>query len=56
MTNTFIAPGKDNPEDIIADTKKGVLVLKMGGGEAHHIYGFKVKLLYNPIHLFLVSL
>lgn len=39
MTNTFIAPGKDNPEDIIGDTKKGVLVLKMGGGEVNTVTG-----------------
>ncbi len=39
MTNTFIAPGKDNPEDIIADTKKGVLVVKMGGGEVNTVTG-----------------
>ncbi len=39
MTNTYIAPGKDNPEDIIADTKKGVLVVKMGGGEVNTVTG-----------------
>lgn len=39
MTNTFIAPGKDNPEDIIADTQKGVLVVKMGGGEVNTVTG-----------------
>ncbi|WP_340695883.1 TldD/PmbA family protein, partial [Hydrogenobacter thermophilus] len=39
MTNTFIAPGKDNPEDIIKDTKKGILVIKMGGGEVNTVTG-----------------
>ncbi len=39
MRNTFIAPGKDNPEDIIKDTKKGILVLKMGGGEVNTVTG-----------------
>jgi len=39
MTNTYIAPGKDNPKDIIADTKKGVLVVKMGGGEVNTVTG-----------------
>ena len=39
MTNTFIAPGKDNPEDIIADTKKGIYVVKMGGGEVNTTTG-----------------
>jgi TldD protein len=39
MTNTFIAPGKDDPEAIIADTKKGILVVKMGGGEVNTTTG-----------------
>lgn len=39
MTNTFIAPGKDNPEDIIKDTKKGVYIVKMGGGEVNTTTG-----------------
>ncbi len=39
MTNTYIAPGRDNPEDIIGDTKRGVLVLKMGGGEVNTVTG-----------------
>jgi len=39
MTNTFIDKGKDNPEDIIKDTKNGVLVVKMGGGEVNTVTG-----------------
>lgn len=39
MTNTFIDKGRDNPEDIIKDTKKGVLVVKMGGGEVNTVTG-----------------
>jgi len=39
MTNTFIERGKENPEDIIKDTKKGVLVVKMGGGEVNTVTG-----------------
>lgn len=39
MTNTYIAPGKENPEDIILDTKKGILVVKMGGGEVNTVTG-----------------
>lgn len=39
MTNTYIAVGKDNPEDIIRDTKKGVFVVKMGGGEVNTVTG-----------------
>lgn len=32
MSNTYIAPGKDNPEDIIKDTKLGIYVTNFGGG------------------------
>ncbi len=39
MTNTFIERGKDDPEDIIRDTKKGVYVVKMGGGEVNTVTG-----------------
>ncbi len=39
MTNTFIDKGKDDPNDIIKDTKKGVLVVKMGGGEVNTVTG-----------------
>ncbi len=39
MTNTFIDRGKDNPEDILKDTKRGVYVVKMGGGEVNTVTG-----------------
>jgi len=39
MTNTYIAPGKDKAEDIIRDTKKGLLVKKMGGGQVNTTTG-----------------
>ncbi|MCX8059569.1 MAG: TldD/PmbA family protein [Aquificaceae bacterium] len=39
MTNTYIAPGRDNPQDIVADTKRGILVVKMGGGEVNTVTG-----------------
>ncbi|WP_448588651.1 TldD/PmbA family protein [Thermocrinis sp.] len=39
MTNTYIASGKDNPDDIIRDTKGGVFVVKMGGGEVNTVSG-----------------
>ncbi len=32
MGNTFIAPGKDDPKDIIADTEYGLYCTQMGGG------------------------
>jgi len=39
MTNTFIAPGADDPEQIIADTPQGLLVKKMGGGQVNTTNG-----------------
>ncbi len=39
MSNTFIKPGEDDPEEIIRSTKRGLLVLKMGGGQVNTING-----------------
>ena len=39
MTNTYIAPGKDDPEAILKDTKQGVFVKAMGGGTSQHDHG-----------------
>jgi TldD protein len=39
MTNTYIAPGKEDPEKIIKETKKGLLVRKMGGGQVNTTNG-----------------
>lgn len=39
MTNTMIAPGSDDPGAIIADTHKGLLVKKMGGGQVNTVNG-----------------
>lgn len=39
MTNTMIAPGKSSAEDIIKDTKKGLFVKKMGGGQVNTTTG-----------------
>jgi len=32
MTNLFIAPGKDEPDDILRDTRRGLYVQSLGGG------------------------
>jgi TldD protein len=39
MTNTYIAPGKDNPEAILKDTSWGVFVRAMGGGQVNTVTG-----------------
>jgi len=39
MTNTYIAPGKDDPEKILSDTKQGVFVKAMGGGQVNTVTG-----------------
>lgn len=39
MSNTFIAPGKDDPASVIADVKSGLFVVKMGGGQVNTTNG-----------------
>jgi TldD protein len=39
MTNTYIAPGKDDPAQILRDTKMGVYVKAMGGGQVNTVTG-----------------
>lgn len=39
MTNTFLAPGKSSPENIIRSTDKGLFVKKMGGGQVNTVSG-----------------
>mgnify|MGYP000521896184 CR=1 FL=1 len=39
MTNTLIAPGSTEPEEIIRATPKGLLVKKMGGGQVNTVSG-----------------
>ena len=39
MTNTFIAPGEDRNEDIIASIEYGLYAKKMGGGSVNPISG-----------------
>ncbi len=39
MTNTYIAPGNDLPEDIIKSVEKGLFVKKMGGGQVNTVTG-----------------
>ena len=39
MTNTMIAPGKNNPADILASTERGLFVRIMGGGQVNTLNG-----------------
>lgn len=39
MTNTYIAPGKDDPASILRDTSWGVYVKSMGGGQVNTVTG-----------------
>ncbi|HUU40810.1 MAG TPA: TldD/PmbA family protein, partial [Desulfatiglandales bacterium] len=39
MTNTFIAPGRSDPEDIVRSVDNGLLVVKMGGGQVDTVNG-----------------
>lgn len=39
MSNTFIAPGKHSPEEIIRSVDKGLFVKKMGGGQVNTVTG-----------------
>ncbi len=39
MSNTFILPGKDDPEEILASTEKGLYVAAIGGGEVNPATG-----------------
>jgi TldD protein len=49
MTNTYIAAGPDDPLEILKDTKKGLYVTTMGGGQVDSTSGdfvFEVKEAY----------
>ncbi|MCX7780934.1 MAG: TldD/PmbA family protein [Negativicutes bacterium] len=39
MRNTYIAPGKDDPAEIVKSVKQGLFVKKMGGGQVNTING-----------------
>ncbi len=39
MTNTMIAPGKSDPQEIIHSIEKGLFVKKMGGGQVNTVSG-----------------
>jgi TldD protein len=39
MTNTMIAPGNADPEEIIRTTTNGLFVKKMGGGQVNTVNG-----------------
>jgi len=39
MSNTYIAPGESDPQEIIESLKEGLLVKKMGGGQVDTVNG-----------------
>lgn len=39
MSNTFIAPGEDDPQRVVEDTREGLLVTRMGGGQVNTTNG-----------------
>ena len=39
MSNTYILPGEDSPEEIVASVKHGLLVKRMGGGQVNPTTG-----------------
>jgi TldD protein len=39
MTNIMIAPGKDDPKDIVSSTHSGIFVTRMGGGQVNTVNG-----------------
>jgi TldD protein len=39
MTNTFLLAGKENPDELVAQTPKGVYVAKLGGGQVNTATG-----------------
>jgi TldD protein len=46
MSNTFVLPGKDDPQNIIKSVTNGILVNKMGGGQVNPVTGdfvFEIK-------------
>ncbi|MGD0566210.1 MAG: TldD/PmbA family protein, partial [Candidatus Goldiibacteriota bacterium] len=46
MRNTMIAPGAGSAESLIKDTKRGIFVIRMGGGQVNTVTGefvFEVK-------------
>ena len=49
MTNTYIAPGPDTPDQILRDTPWGLYVAQMGGGQVDTVtgnFGFQVTEAY----------
>ncbi len=39
MSNLYIAPGRDDPKDILRSLKAGIFVTRMGGGQVNTATG-----------------
>ncbi|MCI0710569.1 MAG: TldD/PmbA family protein [Chloroflexi bacterium] len=52
MTNTFIGAGENDPEEIIAETKKGIYIKQMAGGQAEIAKG---DFVFNATEAYLIE-
>ncbi len=39
MTNTYVMPGVEDPDEVVAQTPKGIYVRKLGGGQVNTVTG-----------------
>jgi TldD protein len=51
MTNTYIAPGTDDPAQILAETQSGIFVKAMGGGQVNTVTGDFVFAVTEGYHI-----
>lgn len=52
MTNTYMLPGKDEPEDIIKSVKKGIYAVNFGGGQVDITNG---KFVFSASEAYLIE-
>jgi len=52
MTNTFIAEGPHNPEEIIRETKKGIYIKQLAGGQAELAKG---DFVFSAVETYLIE-
>ncbi len=52
MTNTYLLPGKDSPEDIIASVEKGLYAVNFGGGQVDITSG---KFVFSTSEVYMIE-